>query len=133
MLRKQGVRLAAYAVVGSTLLGACGPDPTSPRPHERVTPPSAAVATETAGTTGASAAIEDALTRLLPSLEPTTAELLKGPLLAVRSILRSQNNPALTDAISGVRAVLAHCAPLADDPDLAAIALALDAAELNGR
>ena len=129
MLRKQRVRLAAGVVAGPLLVGACGQDLTAPRESQGAAPP-AVVAARVDATTDATAAIEDALSRLVGSLDATTSASLRGPLTAVNAALKSRDAAALTGAIAVARRALAAPAALNDDraPDLAAIALALDAA-----
>jgi hypothetical protein len=130
MLRKQRVRLAAGVVVGPLLVGACGPDLTAPRETHRAVLPPAVVAAKVDATTGATVAIEDALTRLVGSLDAATAASLRGPLTAISAALKSRDAVALTGAIAVARQALAGPAALNDDraPDLAAISLAVDAA-----
>lgn len=114
------------------LVGACGPDPTAPRGSHDQASPLARLGTKTSVATSATLAIDDALTRLLGSLDEGTAAALKGPLTAVRATLGSGDRAALTGAIAVARQALGGCMPLADDPDLAAVSLALDAAA-NGQ
>jgi len=130
MLRKQRVRLAAGVVAGPLLVGACGQDLTAPRDSHRAVLPPAVVAAKVATTTDATVAIEDALTRLVGSLDPATSASLRGPLTALSAALKSRDAAALTGLIAVARRALAEPAALNDDraPDLAAIALALDAA-----
>jgi hypothetical protein len=130
MLLKQRVRLAAGVVAGPLLVGACGPDLTAPREPHRAAPPPAVVAAKVDATTVAVVAIEDAVTRLVGSLDAATAASLRGPLTAVNAALKSRDAAALTGSIAVARQALAGPAALNDDraPDLAAISLALDAA-----
>jgi hypothetical protein len=83
--------------------------------------------------TDAVIAIDDALTRLLGSLDEETAGALKGPLTAIRAALISRDRGTLTGSLAVARLTLAGSAPRADDPDLAAISLALDAAAASGQ
>jgi hypothetical protein len=77
-----------------------------------------------------SVAIDDALNRLVPSLDAETAGVLKGPLTAVKAALSTGNEGAIDGALAVATAALAG--PLAANDervaDLTAIALALDAA-----
>jgi hypothetical protein len=124
------MRLTAGVVAAPLLLGACGPDSTAPgEPRSAASPPTA-VAAKVTVTGGATVAIDDALTRLLGSLDASTSTALKAPLIAVNAALKSRDAAALAGAIAVARQALAGPAALNDDraPDLAAIALALDAA-----
>ena len=83
MHRKQRMRLVAGVVAGPLLAGACGPDSTAPRAPRSAAEQPAAVAAKVSTTNGAAVAIDDALTRLLGSLDAATSASLKGPLIAV--------------------------------------------------
>ena len=127
---KQRVRLVAGVVAGPLFVGACGPDPAAPGEPRSVVAPPAAMAAKVTGTGGAAVAIEDALTRLLGSFNAATSASLRGPLTAVNAALKSRDAVALAGAVAVARQALARPAALNSDraPDLAAIALALDAA-----
>jgi hypothetical protein len=75
-------------------------------------------------------AIDDALNRLVPSLDVETADLLKGPLTAVKAALGTGNAGAVSGALAVATAALASPMAANDErvADLTAIALALDAA-----
>jgi len=124
------MRLVAGVVAGPLLAGACGPDSTAPGAPRSAAERPAAVAAKVSTTDGAAVAIDDALTRLLGSLDASTSASLKAPLIAVNAALKSRDAVALVGAIAVARQALARPAALNDDraPDLAAIALALDAA-----
>ena len=118
------------ALIALTLvLFGCSSDPAAP--SARVAQPDGAQAAKgsTSGTSPV-VAIDDALDRLLPSLDVETAEALKGPLTAIKAALITGNAGAVAGAAAVARAALS--APVAADderaPDLAAISLALDAA-----
>ena len=111
------------------LLAGCSGDPAS---HTACVALEGGVHTAKGSTKNASpsVAFDDALDRLIPSLDAETADALKGPLTAVKAALGTGN----TDAISGALAVAtaALSSPMAANDeriaDLTAIALALDAA-----
>ena len=121
-------------VAGPLLVGACSTDPTAPREtsiaHVASAPPAAVAAKASTKTTSATVTLDDALNRLLGSLDAPTAKSLYGPLTAVKAALTSSNAAALNGAMAVARNALAGPAALNDEraPDLAAIALALDAA-----
>lgn len=115
-------------VFGFISAGACAPDSIAPRGNDTLAPPSDALAAKTSATSGAAVAIDDALSRLLPSLDPEVSESLQGPLIAVQATLKSRDLAALAGAISVARQALGQNPTFADDPDLVAISLALDAA-----
>lgn len=121
-------------VAGPLLVGACGIDPTAPRetsiPHIASPPPTAVAAKASTKTTSATVTLDDALTRVLGSLDAPTATSLYGPLTTIKAALTSRDATALNGAVAVARNVLAGPAALDDEraPDLAAIALALDAA-----
>lgn len=129
MHRRQRMRLTAGVVAAPLLVGACGPDSTAPTVPRSAAKPPAAVAAKV-NATGATVAIDDALTRLLGSLDAATSTSLKGPLIAVNAALKSRDAAALAGAIAIARQALVGPIALNDDraPDLAAIGLALDAA-----
>jgi|SRR5690349_1486126 len=127
MLRTQRVRLVAHVAAVPLLVGACGPDPTAPREPSDATPPAAAAAAKVSEANGTIVAIDDALTRLLGSLDAATAASLKGPLSAIKAALQTSDGAGLGGAITVARqAVNGAAAP--NDPDLAAISLVVDAA-----
>ncbi|HEX6630347.1 MAG TPA: hypothetical protein VF048_04615 [Gemmatimonadaceae bacterium] len=130
MLRKQNFRLVAGAVAGPLLASACGPDPTAPRETRIASPPPAAVAAKASTRTNATVAVDDALTRLLGSLDAATASSLNGPLIAIKAALKSGDAAALSGAVAVARNALAGPVALNDEraPDLVAISLAVDAA-----
>ena len=111
------------------LLAGCSGDPASPTARVAL---EGGVHAAKGSTKNASpsVAVDDALDRLIPSLDAETADALKGPLTAVKAALGTGN----TDAISGALAVAtaALSSPMAANDeriaDLTAIALALDAA-----
>ena len=120
-------------LIGWTLiLAGCGADPAAP--SARVAQLDGAQAAKgSAGSASPVVAIDDALDRLLPSLDVETAGELKGPLAAIKTALTTGNTGAIRGAAAAARAALS--APLAANderaPDLAAISLALDAAMPN--
>lgn len=77
-----------------------------------------------------SVAIDDALERLVPSLDVETAGALRGPLTAVSAVLGTGNTDAINGALAVATAALSGPMAANDEriADLAAIALALDAA-----
>ena len=118
------VALAAAVVAG------CAREPTAPRPDVVVELPPAAVAAKASVSANPTIAIDDALNRVLGALDEETATSLKGPLTAVKATLKSRDLAALQGAILIARQALTAPAAANDEraPDLAAIALALDAA-----
>jgi hypothetical protein len=112
----------------SLLLVGCSGDPASP--SARAAQPDGAQAVKgSANNTSPAVAIDDALDRLLPSLDAETAKTLQGPLTAIKVALNTGNAGAVAGAAAVARAALSD--PIAADderaPDLAAISLALDA------
>ena len=111
------------------LLAGCGGDPASPT--ARVALDDGVHAAKGSTSKGSPVvAIDDALNRLIPSLDAETAGLLKGPLTAVKAALASGNAGATNGALAVATAALASPMAANDEriADLAAIALALDAA-----
>lgn len=115
--------------VSTVVLSACGSEPTgSVAPTMEVFPPSV-LAAKAAATTSPTVAIDDALSRIVESFDATTAGALTGPLTAVKAALKSRDATALDGALAVAWAALALPTVANDDraPELAAIALALDA------
>jgi len=125
--------MTTLGLVVAPLVNACGPDPTATSGSPDMTAPTSANAAKTSATITATIAIDDALTRLLESLDVDAALALKGPLTAVKAALQSRDAAALNGAIAVAREALAGDPLATDMADLAAIALALDAAAGTGQ
>jgi len=81
-----------------------------------------------------SPAISDAISRILPAIDPTSADALRGPLTAVNAQVTNNNATALRVAIAATREALEVArAILADGPDLDAIGLAIDSVDPSAR
>ena len=122
-------RVSSAIAVSTVVLSACGSEPTGVfAPSMELRTPSA-LAAKGAGTTSPTIAIDDALSRIVESLDEATADALRGPLTAVKAALKSRDGAALDGALAVAWAALATPAAANDEraPDLAAIALALDA------
>jgi len=115
--------------ISTVVLSACAREPTAST-VVTADPPSTALAAKAVVSVSPTIAIDDALSRLVAGLDATTAGLLKGPLTAVKAALSGGNASVLQGAIAVARQALAGPAAANDAraPDLAAIALALDAA-----
>ena len=123
-------RVSSAVAVSTFVLSACGSEPTSAPPAAGAERPPAVAAAMGGALANPTIAIDDALSRLIPALDAPTAALLTAPLRAVASALKSWDAAALKGAIAVARQALARPTAANDDraPDLAAIALALDAA-----
>lgn len=123
-------RISGAVAVSTVVLSACGSEPTAAPARRVADPPPAALAAKAAASASPIIAIDDALSRVIAGLDVKTANSLIGPLTAVRAALKSRDGAALRGAIAVARGALAGPAAANDDraPDLAAIALALDAA-----
>ena len=125
-----GSRTAGFtaAAIGLALAGtACTGD--GPDPSQVVAPTIAAANAAKAKSTG-SPAIADAIARVLPSIDPESADALYGPLTAVDNQVGAGNPAALRATISAAREALAEAfINPADGPDLDVIALAIDSVE----
>jgi hypothetical protein len=123
-------RVSGAIAVSAVALSACGSEPTVTRARVSADPPPAALAATVGASASPTIAIDDALSRIVSTLDAPTAASLKGPLTAVKAALKSRDAAALQGAIVVAREALASPAAANDDraPDLAAIALALDAA-----
>jgi hypothetical protein len=126
-------RLTAMAVVAMAALGgACNDEDRSLLPTAASIEAPALPAALGAGGTNARAAIEDALTRLVPSLsDPGEAEPLRTTLSVLHSHLEAGNGEAARGAVVAVETALARYERLgglesADAPDLDALRLALE-------
>ena len=118
------------ALVPSALvLMACSGDPAAPTPQVMLEDGVHAAKGSTSKGSPV-VAIDDALNRLVPSLDAETAGLLKGPLTAVKAALGTGNAGAINGALAVATAALERPMATNDEriADLAAIALALDAA-----
>ena len=119
-------------VPSAVVLMACSGNPAAPAPRV-VLEDGVHAAKGATNTASPSVAIDDALNRLVPSLDAETAGVLKGPLTAVKAALSTGNEGAIDGALAVATAALAR--PLAANDervaDLTAIALALDAATPN--
>ena len=115
--------------VSTVVLSACAREPSAPTLVTAL-PPSTALAAKAAVPASPMIAVDDALSRLVAGLDSATAASLKGPLTAVKAALSGGNVAVLQGAIAVARQALVGPAAANDDraPDLAAIALALDAA-----
>jgi hypothetical protein len=115
--------------VSTVVLSACAREPSAPT-LVTADPPSTALAAKAGVTANPTIAVDDALSRLVAGLDTATAASLKGPLTAVKAALSGRDAAALQGAIAVARQALAGPAAANDAcaPDLAAIALALDAA-----
>ena len=134
--------LTATALVAMTALsGACTAEDRSPLPTAPSIEAPALQSALGAGGTDATAAIEDALARLLPSLSnPGEVEPLRATLSAVQHHLEAGNGESARGAVIAVEIALARYERLAgfdgaDAPDLDALRLAIagvtQQAELN--
>ena len=81
-----------------------------------------------------SPAITDAISRILPSINPASADELRGPLTSINNQLASRNSTALLAAIRVAREELQVALAVPEDgPDLDAIALAIDSVDPAAR
>ena len=123
-------RASISIAISSAVLCACGSEPTAATVRANREPPARVSAAKTATTPSPMIAIDDAVARVVPSLDAATGSLVKGPLIAVAAALKAGDSAALRTAIVIARQALARPAAANDAlaPDLDAIALALDAA-----
>lgn len=123
--------LTGTIAMSTVLLGACGAEPSAPPAPAIATAVSATlVSTPSAAPNDPAIAIDDALSRVVAGMDVTTRKTLTGPLVAVRSALRAGDGAALRGAVAVALNALALpvAANDARAPELATIALALDAA-----
>lgn len=81
-----------------------------------------------------SPAIADAISRLLPSIDPESADALRGPLTAINTQIAKGSVTALASTIAAAREALEDAfAIAADGPDLDAISLAIDSVDPASR
>lgn len=81
-----------------------------------------------------SPAISDAISRILPAIDPSSADALRGPLTAINLQVGGRNAIALRAAISAARKQLQVAFAVRDDgPDLDAIGLAIDSVDPDAR
>jgi len=125
--RPAGWTAAAIALALGAGCGRDGPD------ASRMIAPPAGVNAAKSSSSG-SPAITDAISRILPSIDPASADELRGPLTSINNQLASRNTTALLAAIEVARAELQVALAVPDDgPDLDAIALAIDSVDPAAR
>ena len=119
------------AAIGLALAGAgCGRD--GPGASQMVAPPTAVNAAKSSSS--GSPAITDAISRILPAIDPASADELRGPLTSINNQLAARNSAALLAAIKVARDELQVALAVPDDgPDLDAIALAIDSVDPAAR
>lgn len=128
-MRRASMSVASVAI-SSAVLCACGSEPIAVASHATPDAPAAVFAAKAADAPSPTIAIDDALSRLLPALDASTAASLKAPLIAIGTALKSGDAAALRAAITVARQALARAATVngALAPDLDAVGLSLDAA-----
>ena len=127
-----GSRTARWtaAAIGLALGAGCGPD--GPDASRMIAPPTGVNAAK--NSSSGSPAITDAISRILPSIDPASAGELRGPLTSINNQLAARNSAALLAAIKVARDELQVALAVPDDgPDLDAIALAIDSVDPAAR
>ena len=118
------MRSVSPVVLGSLVIIACSGEPTTPP----LLPPVLAVKAPN-NEVPPLVAVDDALQRLLPTLDAATARSLSGPLTTISVVLNSKTKDyaALKGAIAAANAALAIALARNDEsaPDLGAIALVI--------
>ena len=115
---------AVGLAVGAAGCAGDGQDPS------RAVAPLVAEATLAKNTTASAPAISDAISRILPAIDPASADALRGPLTAIAKQVSAGNAMALNAAIEAAReAIVVASAVDADAPDLDAVALAIDSVD----
>ena|SRR5215213_4905669 len=75
-------------------------------------------------------AIGDAISRILPAIDPASADALRGPLTTISNQITAGNTTALRAGIAAAREALVAASSIDTDiPDLDAVALAIDSVD----
>ena len=75
-------------------------------------------------------AIADAISRILPAIDPASADALRGPLTSIGNQVAAGNVTALRAGIAAARAALVVASSIDTDiPDLDGVALAIDSVD----